>query len=54
VRVKRGDSLAKAPSITVWLGLEYKRKNREVLSKIKKAGVIAYEKDYGASQTNGI
>ena len=32
----------------------YKRKKREVLSKIKKAGVIAYEKDYGASQTNGI
>ena len=32
----------------------YKRKRREVLSKIKKAGVIAYEKDYGASQTNGI
>ena len=32
----------------------YKRKKREVLSKIKKAGVIAYEKDYGASRTNGI
>jgi hypothetical protein len=32
----------------------YKRKRREVLSKIKRAGVIAYEKDYGASQTNGI
>jgi hypothetical protein len=32
----------------------YKRKRREVLNKIKKAGVIAYEKDYGASQTNGI
>jgi hypothetical protein len=32
----------------------YKRKRREVLSKIKKAGVIAYEKNYGASQTNGI
>jgi len=31
----------------------YKRKRREVLSKIKKAGVIAYEKDYGASRTNG-
>jgi len=31
----------------------YKRKRREVLSKIKRAGVIAYEKDYGASQTNG-
>ena len=31
----------------------YKRKRREVLSKIKKAGVIAYEKGYGASQTNG-
>ena len=28
-------------------------KRREVLRKIKKAGVIAYEKDYGASQTNG-
>jgi hypothetical protein len=32
----------------------YKRKRREVLSKIKKAGVIAYEKDYGASRTNGV
>jgi hypothetical protein len=32
----------------------YKRKRREVLNKIKKAGVIAYEKDYGASRTNGI
>jgi hypothetical protein len=32
----------------------YKRKHREVMNKIKKAGVIAYEKDYGASQTNGI
>ena len=32
----------------------YKRKRREVLSKIKKADVIVYEKDYGASQTNGI
>jgi len=32
----------------------YKRKRREVLNKIKRAGVIAYEKDYGASQTNGI
>ena len=32
----------------------YKRKRREVLSKIKKAGVIAYEKGYGTSQTNGI
>ncbi|MDR2407639.1 MAG: hypothetical protein LBE13_05975 [Bacteroidales bacterium] len=31
----------------------YKRKKREVLNKIKKAGVIVYEKDYGASQTNG-
>jgi hypothetical protein len=31
----------------------YKRKRREVLNKIKKAGVIAYEKDYGASRTNG-
>jgi hypothetical protein len=31
----------------------YKRKQREVFSKIKKAGVIAYEKDYGASRTNG-
>ena len=31
----------------------YKRKRREVLNKIKRAGVIAYEKDYGASQTNG-
>jgi hypothetical protein len=31
----------------------YKRKWREVMNKIKKAGVIAYEKDYGASQTNG-
>jgi hypothetical protein len=30
----------------------YKRKHREVRNKIK-AGVIAYEKDYGASQTNG-
>jgi len=32
----------------------YKRKRREVLNKIKKAGVIAYEKDYGASRTNGM
>jgi hypothetical protein len=31
----------------------YKRKRREVLNKIKKAGVIAYEKDYGANRTNG-
>jgi hypothetical protein len=31
----------------------YKRKRREVFSKIKRAGVIAYEKDYGASRTNG-
>jgi ribosomal protein L10 len=31
----------------------YKRKWREVVNKIKKADVIAYEKDYGASQTNG-
>ncbi|MDR0321640.1 MAG: hypothetical protein LBI28_09070 [Treponema sp.] len=31
----------------------YKRKRREILSKIKKAGVIVYEKDYGTSQTNG-
>jgi hypothetical protein len=31
----------------------YKRKRREVLNKIKKASVIAYEKDYGASRTNG-
>jgi hypothetical protein len=30
----------------------YKRKRREVLNKIKGAGVIAYEKNYGASQTN--
>jgi hypothetical protein len=30
----------------------YKRRRREVLGKIK-AGVIAYEKDYGASRTNG-
>jgi len=32
----------------------YKRKRREVLNKIKMAGVIAYEKDYGTSRTNGI
>jgi predicted AlkP superfamily pyrophosphatase or phosphodiesterase len=32
----------------------YKRKRREVLNKIKKAGVITYEKDYGTSRTNGI
>jgi predicted AlkP superfamily pyrophosphatase or phosphodiesterase len=32
----------------------YKRKRREVLSKIKRAGVIAYEKNYGTSLTNGI
>jgi len=32
----------------------YKRKRREVLNKIKRAGVIAYEKDYGTSRTNGI
>jgi len=32
----------------------YKRKRREVLNKIKRAGVIAYEKDYGTSQTNGV
>jgi len=31
----------------------YKRKRREVLNKIKMAGVIAYEKDYGTSRTNG-
>jgi hypothetical protein len=31
----------------------YKRKRREVLSKIK-AGVIVWEKDYGASRTNGV
>ncbi|MDR2471642.1 MAG: hypothetical protein LBD09_05990 [Treponema sp.] len=31
----------------------YKRKWREVLSKIKRADVIAYEKDHGASRTNG-
>jgi hypothetical protein len=30
----------------------YKRKRREVLSKINKAGVIVYEKDYGTSRTN--
>jgi hypothetical protein len=30
----------------------YKRKKREVLNKIKMAGVIAYEKDYGTSPTN--
>ena len=29
------------------------KKRREVLSKIKKAGVIAYEKGYGTSRTNG-
>jgi hypothetical protein len=32
----------------------YKRKRREILSKIKRAGVITYEKGYGASQTNGV
>jgi len=32
----------------------FKRKRREILNKIKKAGVIAYEKDYGTSRTNGI
>jgi len=32
----------------------YKRKQREVLNKIKMASVIAYEKDYGTSRTNGI
>jgi hypothetical protein len=31
----------------------YKRKWREIVNKIKKADVIAYEKDYGASRTNG-
>jgi ribosomal protein L10 len=31
----------------------YKRKRREVISKIKKAGVITYEKGYGAGSTNG-
>jgi hypothetical protein len=32
----------------------YKRKRREIISKIKKAGVITYEKGNGASRTNGI
>jgi hypothetical protein len=32
----------------------YKRKRREVLNKIKMAGVVAYEKDCGASRTNGV
>ena len=32
----------------------YKRKKREVVSKIKKAGVMAYEKGHGTSLTNGI
>jgi hypothetical protein len=32
----------------------YKRKKREVLSKIKMAGVMTYEKGHGASPTNGI
>jgi len=31
----------------------YKRKKREVISKIKKAGVMTYEKDHGTSRTNG-
>jgi hypothetical protein len=31
----------------------YKRKWREVINKIEKADVIAYEKDYGVSRTNG-
>jgi hypothetical protein len=31
----------------------YKRKKREVLNKIKMADVVAFEKDYGASPTNG-
>jgi len=32
----------------------YKRKKREVVSKIKMAGVVTYEKDHGTSPTNGI
>jgi len=32
----------------------YKRKKREVISKIKKAGVMTYEKGHGTSRTNGI
>ncbi|MCL2180934.1 MAG: PBECR2 nuclease fold domain-containing protein [Treponema sp.] len=32
----------------------YKRKKREVISKIKKAGVMTYEKSHGTSPTNGI
>ena len=31
----------------------YKRKKREVISKIKKAGVMTYEKGHGTSRTNG-
>ena len=32
----------------------YKRKKREVVSKIKKAGVMTYEKGHGTNLTNGI
>jgi len=32
----------------------YKRKKREVISKIKKAGVMTYEKDHGTNLTNGL
>ena len=31
----------------------YKRKKREILTKIKTAGVMTYEKGHGASPTNG-
>jgi len=32
----------------------YKRKKREIINKIKMAGVMTYEKDHGTSPTNGI
>jgi hypothetical protein len=32
----------------------YKRKKREITSKIKMAGVMTYEKGHGASPTNGV
>ena len=32
----------------------YKRKKREMLKKIKMAGVMTYEKGHGTSPTNGI
>jgi hypothetical protein len=57
---RKNEKLSIIVSVVVSIGNDkiaistYKRKRREIISKIKKAGVITYEKGNGTSQTNGI